>query len=97
MDSPLQSLKHDNKIYSLKWNPAPAQRVPVLARCVHATTQLRCCFPTEACLTVSMGFNECTVPPAFQRILRSHNKDLERSGGHLSLHSGGSHESGLLR
>eukprot|EP00037_Helgoeca_nana_P032765 m.415302 g.415302 ORF g.415302 m.415302 type:complete len:473 (+) comp29586_c0_seq1:41-1459(+) len=31
MDSPLQSLKHDNKIYSLKWNPAPAQRVPVLA------------------------------------------------------------------
>lgn len=34
MDGPLQSLKHDNKIYSLKWSPAPAKGVPVLARSV---------------------------------------------------------------
>mmetsp|Transcript_36662 Transcript_36662/g.96016 ORF Transcript_36662/g.96016 Transcript_36662/m.96016 type:complete len:482 (+) Transcript_36662:339-1784(+) len=30
MDSPLQSLKHDNKIYSLKWKPT-AQTTPILA------------------------------------------------------------------
>eukprot|EP00038_Savillea_parva_P031352 m.85467 g.85467 ORF g.85467 m.85467 type:complete len:475 (-) comp9632_c0_seq2:2034-3458(-) len=31
MDGPLQSLKHDNKIYSLKWNPAAPHDSPVLA------------------------------------------------------------------
>ena len=102
MDSPLQSLRHDNKIYSIKWSPKGDQ---ILARyvcvcvcvcvCVrdvhyrypHPTPTTKC--PCAPCLIRVAMLLLCH---SLQRLVRSHNEDLEGTGGGLPVHARGAHQ-----